>query len=96
MFLVEHQNGIESEPRLAPVHFRVLVLERLGSDGKISLFVEEEFISIEDFKVEQLIVHRVGWENMVKKPTEQLSLMDSNIYQIPKQNDSHRFYGILS
>ena len=90
--IVELQNGIASDPRLAPVHLRVLVIERVNMEGRITLFVEEEFISIDNLKVEQVYVHRVGWEDMVKRPTEQVPLANSDIHQKPMENDMHKNY----
>ena len=50
---VEIENGVRRAPRLAPVIFRVLVLEKASPSGGKQVVVEEQFtqVNISDFEV---------------------------------------------
>jgi len=86
--IVEIEKGIKRAPRLAPVTFRVLVLEKQAANGKKQLIVEEEFVQVEEFEVLQFDVKQVIWEGSNRKHIV-VTLDDSVIHGLAVEKD-HR------
>jgi len=91
--IVEIENGVASDPRLAPVTFRVLVLEnRDDADGSLKqIIVEEEFIKVEENEVMQVDVKQVVWDGVNRRPSVSILYKDSLIQHRPIEED-HRVF----
>jgi len=86
--IVEIENGIRKDPRLAPVIFRVLVLENHRADGSKQVIVEEEFIKVEEDEVMQVDIKQIVWDGVKRMPTASIAYKDSWI-RAKSINDDH-------
>lgn len=88
--IVEIEKGIKKEPRLAPVTFRVLVLEN-DVNGEKQITVEEEFIKVEQNEVMQVDIKQIVWNGDKRLPLASISYEDSKIHHRPHMHDHHEF-----
>lgn len=89
--IVEIERGIRKEPRLAPVTFRVLVLENPLANGDKQITVEEEFIKVEQNEVMQVDIKQIVWNGGNRLPMTSISYEDSNIIRAAREQDHHEF-----
>jgi len=89
--ITEIENGVQINPRLAPVIFRVLVLEHHKNDGSKQIIVEEEFIKVEEDEVMQVDVKQVVWDGANRHPSVSIMYKDSHLQQKPI-GDDHRVF----
>lgn len=86
--IIEIEGGVKKEPRLAPVTFRVLVLER-DVNGQKEIFLEEEFIKVEQDEVMQVDIKQIVWTGGKRRPMTSISYEDSKIHKRPHVHDFH-------
>lgn len=89
--IVEVERGIRKEPRLAPVTFRVLVLEDPLPNGQKRITVEEEFIKVEENEVMQVEIKQIVWNGGNRLPMTSISYEDSKIHHRSSEQDHHEF-----
>jgi hypothetical protein len=85
--IIEIENGIQRDPRMAPVIFRVLVLENHKTNGGKQVIVEEEFIKVEEDEVMQVDIKQVVWDGTKRLPMVAIAYKDSWIQGKPVVND---------
>jgi len=88
--IIEIENGIQKASRLAPVTFRVLVLEN-DVNGQKEIIVEEEFIKVEQDEVMQVDIKQIVWNGGKRLPMTSISYEDSKIHKRPHIHDHHEF-----
>jgi hypothetical protein len=89
--IIEIEAGIQRKPRLAPVTFRVLVLETTSDNGNKQLRVEEEFVKVEQYEVLQVDIKQIVWEGSNRLPMTTISFQDSFIHRQPHEQDRRVF-----
>jgi len=90
--IVEIERGVRKEPRLAPVVFRVLVLEKEDANGGQQVVVEEEFVKVEENEVMQVDIKQVVWDGIHLLPkTASIAYKNSFIRRKPLAQDQHLF-----
>jgi len=89
--IVEIENGVRREPRLAPVIFRVLVVEKNKANGGKQVIVEEEFIQVEEDEVMQVEIKQIVWDAGKPMALGSILYKDSKIRSRSQDDDHHLF-----
>lgn len=89
--IIEIENGVRREPRLAPVIFRVLVVEKNNGNGGKQVIVEEEFIQVEENEVMQVEIKQIVWDAGKPMALGSILYKDSRIRSTSQDDDHHLF-----